>query len=161
MAYGLARLMLAPSLKLIGYRKTQVGRCVLWGPPSKLEVMLGGVWHLKKCDPELFTRLSQGPPIIFWYHSSHQICCGNIFTIPESYFLWNVAGVAARLLQSLAVLEAARTAPRTDANDKRRGICEQSYQWLCRIELPGELLDQYHPARLHQNEAAEGRKIAW
>src|SRR2546425_1028211 len=97
------RVCLPLSLRLMGYRRAVIGKCVFWVPAERMDLILSGVERLAQLDREIACHLRALQDLMFWYHSTRYVRCASIFTITDSFLAWGTEGVMACLVQSLMI----------------------------------------------------------
>jgi hypothetical protein len=137
-------------VRLVGYKCTIVGKCVILAPPKQMQAILDGVKFLQTLDPEVFQGLTAKRRYVFWYHPTRFLQCQEIFTITDNFLLWGKEGVAIYFVQSLfeftLIFQPFLEAP-TWSRDRtvaaRREVHQRIFKWASEHSFPNELVKQY------------------
>jgi len=148
--YFSIRFALPPVMYSTGFKRSVIGKCIIFAPPKQMQVILGGVTYLQTLDHKMFLRLTAERRYVFWYHKSLCLQCKEIFSISDNFILWGKEGVITCFVQCIFEFTS-KSLPLEKTLDKnheatvakRRQIQQLVFEWLNKHSFAPELVKQY------------------
>jgi hypothetical protein len=158
LVYWIIKLGLMPSLRLIGYKRSVTGTCIILAPPKQMRIILQGLTYLRTLDPEMFQRLTTERQYVFWFEKNRYSRCREFFTITDNFLLWGNEGVVTCFVQSVMDSPLEKASPfkkRKLTVITRRQIQQQVFEWLKKHSFSPELTEQYKTWAEHSPERGQ------
>lgn len=148
--YFVVRFGMPITIRLEGYKRSTIGKCVILAPPKQMQIILEGAKFLEAIDPSMFQQVTAERRYVFWYHPTRFVSCREIFTVTDNFLLWGKEGVAICFVQSVLdftwirlPFEKALTWCRENTIAAHREVQQQVFKWISDHSFPAELLKQY------------------
>lgn len=146
--YSFIRFGLPVASYLDGFKRSIIGKCIIFAPPKQMQVIMDGVTYLQTLDPNMFMRLTAERRYVFWYYK-RDLQCREIFSICDNFILWGKEGVVTFFVQcildyNLKLLPLDKTLGTREASAaRRRQIQQLLFEWLNKQSFNPELVRQY------------------
>ena len=141
------RLTVSPVMRLSGYSPLKCGNCTIWSPKGRVQSILEGVEYLKKHDEQMFSRLTNGRRLIFYYSDNAWQPALNLFPLHETFIKWGAEGIAAFFVQSLLMHAASQSDNPYRINDEKRAtvraVPQKVLEWMLKHSVRGDFIDAY------------------
>jgi hypothetical protein len=148
-SYLVFRLIILPSLWLLGYQRFKYGTVTIWTPKNKRNAILEGMDFLKQCDSEVYSRIITKSNLFIYYCGRLKSTSGygHIFALGEYFFTSGVQGIAVFFVQSLFLSEAAPSINQFRSNNGRQVKTAALWKvanWMDKHSFQSELINSYH-----------------
>ncbi|HVU27670.1 MAG TPA: hypothetical protein VHG71_08030 [Verrucomicrobiae bacterium] len=133
-----------------GYKKLRLGKCVIWTPKDREQVILKGIDFLRKRDSEIFSLLTTSRLMFFWTKEKVKESGGRIFAISEQFVKWGPEGIAVNVVLSFLKFKTSPEINRFKAGKENREAIktasEQMLEWMRQHSMQDKLIKAYRMA---------------
>jgi hypothetical protein len=136
--------------RLLGYKRIQLGTSVIWAPQNKVQTIFEGVECLKKCDTEMYLRLTTKQKLVFYYVQNNggiTNLFGYFFGLHDRYIKMGSEGIACFIVQSLLVSSASSSINQHRLNTRERSefkvAARKTMEWMQQHSFQPNLINSY------------------